>query len=131
MKNSFTIITVLLVSLGGALGSLLRFLCTSVVQRSAGSIFPFGTLSVNLIGSFAIGFLWYSAERLIFPSEMRSFVFVGLLGGFTTFSSFSIENLNLLRDGHLKLAAYNMLVSNLFALALVLAGFFAAKYVFK
>jgi CrcB protein len=91
----------LLVGLGGFIGSILRYLASGYVQQSTRSVdFPFGTLAVNVIGCFAIGFLAQLAEgRGLFTSESRSFIFVGILGGFTTFSSFGNETLNLARDG--------------------------------
>lgn len=93
-------INILLVGLGGFVGSILRYLVSGYVQQSAKSIdFPYGTLAVNVIGCFIIGFLAQLAEeRGMFTSESRLFVFVGILGGFTTFSSFGNETLNLARD---------------------------------
>lgn len=90
---------VLLVGVGGFLGSILRYLLSGYVQQSSKSIFPYGTLAVNVTGCFAIGFLAQLAEnRGVFSSEARAFVFIGILGGFTTFSSFGNESLNLARD---------------------------------
>ena len=94
---------ILLVGLGGALGSIARYLTSAWVQTASRSInFPFGTLAVNLIGCFIIGFLAQLADtRGVFTSEARAFVFVGILGGFTTFSSFGNETLNLVRAGEM------------------------------
>lgn len=92
---------ILLVGAGGFAGSILRYLFSGYVQQwtqSAG--FPFGTLAVNLIGCFVIGFLSQLADaRGVFTAETRALVFVGVLGGFTTFSTFSNETMNFLRDG--------------------------------
>jgi len=95
------VFNLLFVGLGGALGSMARYLISGWVQAVVKSInFPFGTLTVNLIGCFAIGFLAQLAEtRGVFTSEARAFTFIGLLGGFTTFSSFGHETLNLARGG--------------------------------
>ncbi len=92
---------ILFVAFGGALGSVSRYLLGTWVQSVSKSIdFPFGTLIVNLIGCFVIGFLSQLAEaRGVFTSESRALVFVGILGGFTTFSSFGNDTINLLRDG--------------------------------
>jgi len=101
---------ILLVGLGGFVGSVLRYLAGGYVQQSTKSIdFPYGTLAVNVIGCFIIGFLAQLAEdRGVFTSESRLFVFVGILGGFTTFSSFGNETLNLARDSQMMNALTNV-----------------------
>ena len=101
---------ILLVGAGGFMGSILRYLVSGYIQQSTKSIdFPYGTLAVNLIGCFVIGFLAQLAEaRGMFTSESRSFVFVGILGGFTTFSSFGNETLNLARDSQIVNALANV-----------------------
>jgi len=101
---------ILLVGLGGFIGSILRYLASGYVQQSTKSIdFPYGTLAVNVIGCFIIGFLAQLAEtRGAFTSESRTFVFVGILGGFTTFSSFGNETLNLARDSQMLNAFANI-----------------------
>ncbi|MBI5649661.1 MAG: fluoride efflux transporter CrcB [Chloroflexi bacterium] len=92
---------ILLVGIGGFIGSILRYLVSGWAQQISRSVeFPYGTLAVNLIGCFIIGALAQLADaRGIFSSEARAFVFIGILGGFTTFSSFGNETMNLLRDG--------------------------------
>jgi fluoride exporter len=104
------VLNILFVGLGGALGSIARYLLSSWVQVTAKNInFPFGTLTVNLIGCFVIGFLAQLAEaRGVFTSESRAFVFIGILGGFTTFSSFGNETLNLARGGEMWNALANV-----------------------
>ena len=89
----------LYVGLGGFLGAVLRWGMSSVVQRMAPGPFPYGTLLVNVVGCLAIG--WFhgaAAARGAMPTELRAFVFVGLLGGFTTFSTFAHESLDLGRE---------------------------------
>jgi len=100
---------ILLVGIGGALGSISRYLLGTWIQSLSRSIdFPFGTLTVNLIGCFVIGFLSQLAEaRGAFTPESRAFVFIGILGGFTTFSSFGNDTINLFRDGE----AFNALAN--------------------
>jgi CrcB protein len=100
----------ILAGLGGFIGSSLRYVLTGYVQQTSRSIsFPFGTLAVNLIGCFIIGFLSQLAEsRGVFTAESRTFVFVGLLGGFTTFSAFGNETMNLWRDSQNGLAFANI-----------------------
>ena len=101
---------IFLVGFGGFIGSILRYLASGYVQQSTKSIdFPYGTLAVNVIGCFVIGFLAQLAEgRGAFTSESRLFVFVGILGGFTTFSSFGNETLNLARDSQMMNALANV-----------------------
>ena len=101
---------ILLVGVGGFIGSVLRYLVSGYVQQWTKSIgFPYGTLAVNLIGCFVVGFLAQLAEtRGVFTAESRAFAFIGILGGFTTFSSFGNETMNLLRDGENFLAATNI-----------------------
>jgi CrcB protein len=101
---------ILLVGLGGFIGSILRYLASGYVQQSTKSIdFPYGTLAVNVIGCFVIGFLAQLAEEHgVFTTESRLFMFVGILGGFTTFSSFGNETLNLARDSQMMNALANI-----------------------
>jgi fluoride exporter len=90
---------VLGVALGGALGSVLRWWLSGAVQRITGSPFPWGTFTVNAVGSFAIGAIAALAlERTLISPAMRVFLITGILGGFTTFSAFSYETFGLLRD---------------------------------
>lgn len=117
-----------LIMVGGGLGSLLRYATSGAVYRFVSGVFPWGTLVVNLSGSFAIGFLWGLAERFPFSVNTKAFIFVGILGGFTTFSTFSLENLNLLRDGETKLALINILCSNVLGIGLAFLGFGLARY---
>lgn len=114
MQNIF------LVGLGGALGSIARYLVSGWVQVASKSInFPFGTLSVNLVGCLVIGILTQLADtRGVFTTESRAFIFIGILGGFTTFSSFGNETINLLRGGEFSYALANIganVISGLFA----------------
>lgn len=112
------------VGLGGFAGAVLRYLVSGWVQQSSGSAsFPWGTLAVNVIGCFAIGVLAYLADtRGILHPQARLFLIVGVLGGFTTFSAFGNETMNLIRDGENLLAAANTAGSILLCLAAVWAG---------
>ena len=122
-------VKILLLISGGAIGTLARYSVSGVVHRWFGSSFPFGTLAVNLIGSLIIGFLWGLFEREALTPNIRSFLFIGVLGGFTTFSSFSLETYNLLRDGETKWALVNILANNIVGLLLVFAGLVLARFV--
>ena len=114
----------LLVAGGGAIGSVLRYLVSGVSSNMAfGAVFPLGTLIVNVTGCFLIGFLAYLiGDRGLFAAETRAFLMVGILGGFTTFSSFGYETLNLLRDGEMRLALISVAGNLLLGLCAVLLG---------
>lgn len=101
---------ILLAGIGGFAGSALRYVVSGFVQNLSGSIrFPFGTLAVNLVGCLVIGFLSQLAEtRGFFSAEARTLIFIGVLGGFTTFSAFGNETINLWRFGDGTLAAANV-----------------------
>ncbi|MFT5391733.1 MAG: CrcB protein [Gammaproteobacteria bacterium] len=91
---------VLAIACGGAVGALLRFFLAGAVNNWAGPSFPFGTLSVNIIGSMLMGFAFVIfGERVQVSPEVRLGIMVGVLGAFTTFSTFSIETLGLLQTG--------------------------------
>lgn len=120
---------ILFIALGGAIGSVLRYATGGFVHRYAPSTFPWGTMGVNLIGSFAIGLMWGFFDRVSGPPLARTFVFIGVLGGFTTFSSYTLETFHLLRDGEVKLALLNMLGANLLGVALVFAGYYLCELI--
>ena len=116
--------TLIFIGLGGFIGSVTRYLVSGAVQQLTSSIdFPYGTLAVNLIGCFAIGFLSQLAEaRGLFTSESRAFVFVGILGGFTTFSTFGNETFNFLIDGETLAAFVNVAAQIVLGLGAVWLG---------
>ena len=124
---------VLLVGVGGFAGSVLRYWLSGLAQDAArDSLFPWGTLAVNLLGCLAIGALVQLAEaRGAFSAETRLFLATGLLGGFTTFSAFGNETLNLLRDAERGLAAGNVLANVILGLACVQLGRVAAQLVWR
>lgn len=116
------VIKIALIALGGSAGALLRHGLAGAVQRVAGATFPWGTLVVNITGCLAIGFLWSHFERTAATPEVRSFVLVGVLGAYTTFSTFGLETLNLMRDGETGRALLNVALSNGVGIAMVFAG---------
>jgi len=102
------------VGLGGALGTIARYFVSGLVANAFGETFPWGTMIINITGSFIIGFFWTMTApdgRLFVSGEARQFVMTGFCGGFTTFSSFSLQTLNLMRDGEWLYAGGNMLGS--------------------
>lgn len=118
--------TWLLVGLGGALGSMARHGLNHVIhQRQLGSTFPLGIFTINIAGSVLIGVVGglVVSSRWTLSSDARTFVIVGLLGGFTTFSSFSFDTLALIRDGHIWQAAWNVAGQVGLSLIGVWAGF--------
>jgi CrcB protein len=119
--------------LGGFAGAVLRYLASGWVQSASGSpSFPWGTLAVNVIGCFLIGVLAYLADtRGILHPQARLFVIVGVLGGFTTFSAFGNETMNLIRDGENFLAAANAIGGVLLCLAAVWVGRFVAVAIWR
>ena len=122
-------IKVLILITGGAIGSALRYWVSMWVQRSMLYSFPFGILSVNVIGSFLIGFCWILAEDYNFSVNTRAFLFTGLFGGFTTFSSFALDTMSLMKTGDYKLAFINILASNILGLIAVFLGLLLGKNV--
>ena len=113
----------LLVGAGGFLGSIARALLGNFVQQMSGSAFPLGTLAVNVLGCFVIGALSQVGEtHEIFSAETRAFLFVGVLGGFTTYSSFGNETINLWRGSLGWLAFVNVAAQLLLGLGAVLVG---------
>lgn len=114
-------------ALGGATGAILRYWISGLPYKIYSGVFPWGTLIVNLAGSLLIGFFWGFLGRENISTNVRSFLFIGLFGSFTTFSTFAFESLNLIRDGNIKFALINILASNVFGILLVFAGFVLAK----
>ncbi len=118
--------TWILVGAGGALGAMARHGLNHVVhQRSLASVFPLGIFLINVLGSIAIGLVagLMASGRLHWAYPARTFVVVGILGGFTTFSSFSLDTLALARDGHVAMALWNVAGQVGLSLVGVWAGF--------
>ena len=111
------------IALGGAVGAVLRYLTSVAVYAFMGRGFPYGTLFVNVSGSMLMGVLSViMLERLDLGPEWRAAVLVGVLGSFTTFSTFSIETLNLLEQGEMVRAMANIVLSVLLCLVAVWSG---------
>jgi CrcB protein len=117
------------IAVGSALGGIARYWCSGVAARLVGETFPWGTFAVNVIGSFIIGFfatLTGPDGRVYVGTTGRNFVMVGICGGYTTFSSFSLQTLNLMNDGEWFRAGANIGLSVLCCLVAVWVGHLAA-----
>src|SRR5262249_13319514 len=113
------------IAIGSALGGMARYWCSGIVARLVGETFPWGTLLINVLGSFVIGFfatLTGPDGRLLVPSVVRQFVMIGICGGYTTFSSFSLQTLNLANDSEYLYAGLNIVLSVVLCLLAVWLG---------
>lgn len=121
----------LLIALGGAFGCLARFGMSTMVQGLTGEVFPYGTLVVNASGSLLIGVAAEVFDAALIPSPWRSLLTIGFLGGYTTFSTYSLETLHLLRDGELRLAGLSVLGNNVLGLGCAALGVYATRIVLR
>lgn len=112
---------------GGALGAILRYVVSGLSYRIFRGGFPVGTLAVNLSGSFLIGLVWGMFEHVPVSASLRWFIFIGVLGGYTTFSTFALENFSLIRAGEFNTAVLNVLLSSAGGILLVYAGYVTAR----
>ena len=124
------VLVYLWVGIGGALGSVARFWLTGVIVLLTGPRFPWGTLLINVMGSFVIGLvagLTLIPERVAWHPDVRIFLMTGVCGGFTTFSAFSLQTLELLQAGETGSAAFYAVASVLLCLMFTWAGFLLAR----
>jgi len=118
------------IALAGAAGTLARYGLSLSAQRLVGGEFPWGTLSVNLVGSLLAGVFWALAEnRISITGEIRAIVLVGFMGGFTTFSAFMLETSNLLRDAQWGWALGNLMLQNFGGLFFFFLGRTAGQWI--
>jgi len=118
----------LAIATGGALGAVMRWYVAGAIQRLSGSSFPWGTLAVNVVGSFLLGFLFvWMLERATISEFTRLAVTVGFMGAFTTFSTFSVETARLLQEGALSMALGNILAQVLICVSLAWLGMLLAR----
>jgi CrcB protein len=118
---------ILLLLAGGGIGTVARYLISNHTHKVYLDAFPLGTLMVNMIGSFIIGILWGLFESENMSQGVRVFLFIGILGGFTTFSSYALESYHLFKDGETRLALLNVMANNVFSILLVLVGLLVAR----
>lgn len=125
-------LTYLWIAIGSALGGMARYACSRAVAIRYGETFPWGTLMVNVVGSMVIGFVAALAapeSRVMVSPNARQFMMVGLCGGFTTFSSFSLQTLELIRNRDFAEAGGNILLSIAACMAAVAIGYIAGTAV--
>ncbi len=121
------LIKLLAVAFGGSVGAVLRFLVYEFVDSQHHSDFPWATLTVNLLGSLVIGFLWGYFTRNYASPGLRLFIFVGVLGSFTTFSTFAFDNFSLIKGGEFSLMTAYLLITNIVGISLAIGGYLLSK----
>jgi CrcB protein len=121
------VLNVLAVAFGGALGALGRYWVSGAIYKHLGAGFPYGTLAVNVVGSLAMGVVFVLVQERAIPDAWRLALGVGLLGAFTTFSTFSVDTLALVQQGLLLRAAINIVASVTLCLVAAVAGMAVAR----
>ncbi len=119
------------VAAGGAVGAMMRYFVGLISTRLFGSDYPWGTVIVNLVGAFLIGFLWGVFEQVNISVNFKNFVLVGIIGSFTTFSTLSLDAFSLFRGGNTQLAFYHIVLTNALGFILVAAGYLLAQRTIK
>lgn len=119
-------IRILAVAFGGSIGAVIRYLLFYYFERLHKSIFPWPTLIVNLSGALLIGLFWGYFDRVFVSPGMRMFIFIGLLGSFTTFSTFAFDMVSMINDGQFRNLIAYILISNVLGLGLAYSGFYFA-----
>ena len=118
------------IAAGGAIGAVMRFGVSNGVHALFGRDFPYGTLTANVLGSLLIGFCYITLlERLSLGPEWRAFIIIGILGAFTTFSTFSLETFNLIESGEMIKAVANILLSVTICLLAAWIGILVARQI--
>jgi CrcB protein len=122
----------MLIGVAGILGTLARYGLIVIVNKYFGGILPWGTFVVNMVGCFVAGFLWVASERYVhFSTEALAIILIGFVGAFTTFSTFILETVALIRASQWGLASINMLIHNVIGIAALFAGLSSARLIFK
>lgn len=124
-------IKILIICIGGSLGASLRYLVSLKINETHNTDFPFGTLIVNITGCFLVGFLWHMSNHMNISENLRLFIFVGLLGAFTTFSTFGFESHSLFSTNNNNLGILYIASSNLLGIVFVFFGLILSKNIFR
>ena len=128
MQGNSIVLDFLSISAGAIVGANLRYWMSRSAVRWLGPVFPYGTLSINVLGSFVLGFfLVWTSERVLVDPRWRLLIAVGFCGGYTTFSSYAYETMAFFEQGQWTLMAANFLANNLLACMAVLAGMALAR----
>ena len=120
--------TIIFIAIGGSIGAPLRYLISKNINSISGGVFPYGTLSVNILGSLVIGFLFALFNNVVIDEQYKALLSIGFLGAFTTFSSYSLETVNLFFDGEYKYAILNLVYNNVLAVAGAFLGILLFRY---
>ena len=128
MRGNSNVLDFLAISVGAIVGANLRYWMSRSAVRWLGPVFPYGTLSINVLGSFVLGFfLVWTSERVLVDPRWRLLIAVGFCGGYTTFSSYAYETMAFFEQGQWTLMAANFLANNVLACGAVVAGMVLAR----
>lgn len=122
---------IVVIALGGMIGAVSRYVVVLFFQQYFNVVFPWGTLIVNISGAFLIGLFVEMFSAILVSPAWRLFILVGCIGSYTTFSTYSIETINLIRDGELQFAIYNILLNNILCISAVVLGIYGSRVISK
>jgi len=125
------VLNILSIFVGGGLGAVLRYAVSRLISNHQDTLFPWGTFTVNIIGAFAIGFLFQLFDRIFLTEELRNLITIGFIGAFSTFSIFTMESVVLLRGGNFGVGVLYFFGSGVAGLAAVGIGLFLGDIVLK
>jgi len=122
---------ILSIAIGGGLGAVFRYSGSKYIMQLTNTTFPAGTLFVNALGSFLMGMAYITFRRFTVPGELNSMITIGMLGAFTTMSTYCIETLHLFQDGEYKYMFLNIFLNNIVTIAAVVLGLYFSKILIK